>query len=277
MLFLPVLIWNAEHDWASFRFQLVRATATHGWSLRTVGEFIGLQFGLVGFILLPVVLSGLDVDGMARISPGRRRGHSAVDRGDRSLRLFLLEIADAAGRRYLADVHVADRICRRRHQYRDAAAGGLAGGDDQIGGVVGEAAIVSGIAFVVVVFFYYVATPWNFIGRADPIGGEAGYEQVVDRAKAELQKTGATWIATTDYRTYSMLRWFFGGRVPVIQINERGRYLGLSRSRHEFDQRAIPASMSGASPTTAPPIHSGRRRRRSASRSNGSSAAGAGS
>jgi hypothetical protein len=37
----------------------VRATATHGWSLRTVGDFIGLQFGLVGFILLPVVLSAL--------------------------------------------------------------------------------------------------------------------------------------------------------------------------------------------------------------------------
>src|SRR6202041_2795835 len=55
-LFLPVLIWNAGHDWASFRFQFVRATATHGWSFRTVGDFIGLQFGLVGFISLPVVL-----------------------------------------------------------------------------------------------------------------------------------------------------------------------------------------------------------------------------
>src|SRR5260221_3875445 len=59
VLFLPVLIWNAGHDWASFRFQLVRATATHEPSLRTVGDFIGLQFGLVGIILLPVVLSGV--------------------------------------------------------------------------------------------------------------------------------------------------------------------------------------------------------------------------
>ena len=57
-------------------------------------------------------------------------------------------------------------------------------------------------------------------------------EQVAARAQAELQKTGATWIATTDYRTYSMLRWYFNGRVPVIQINERGRFHGLSRSRH---------------------------------------------
>jgi hypothetical protein len=77
------------------------------------------------------------------------------------------------------------------------------------------------------VFLYYVATPWNFIGRTDPVGGEAGYEAIVDRAKVELQKTGATWIATTDYRTYAMLRWFFGDRLPVVQINERGRYLGF--------------------------------------------------
>jgi len=42
-----------------------------------------------------------------------------------------------------------------------------------------------------------------------------------------LQATGATWIATTDYRTYSMLRWYLAGRVPVIQINERDRFLGF--------------------------------------------------
>jgi hypothetical protein len=42
-----------------------------------------------------------------------------------------------------------------------------------------------------------------------------------------LQKTGATWIATTDYRTYAMMRWYFNGRVPVLQINERGRFMGF--------------------------------------------------
>ena len=59
VVFAPVLIWNTQHDWASFRFQFVRAVATHGWSLRTVGEFLAIQFGLVGFVMLPVVLSGV--------------------------------------------------------------------------------------------------------------------------------------------------------------------------------------------------------------------------
>jgi len=86
------------------------------------------------------------------------------------------------------------------------------------------AGIVSGIAWVVLVFLYYVAAPWNFIGRADPIGGEAGFDQVMARAEAELAKTGATWIVATDYRTYAMLRWHFRDRVPVVDVFERGRF-----------------------------------------------------
>jgi hypothetical protein len=95
-------------------------------------------------------------------------------------------------------------------------------------------AVISGIAFLVGVFFYYVAAPWNLIGRTDPVGGETGYELVAARARDQLQKTGATWIATTDYRTYAMLRWHLGDRVPVVEITERGPR--FSRSWHELDR-----------------------------------------
>jgi hypothetical protein len=78
------------------------------------------------------------------------------------------------------------------------------------------------------VFFYYVATPWNFLGRMDPVGAEAGYEALVARVEAEIRKTGATWIATTNYRTYAMLRWFFRDRLPVIEVIERGRFQGFA-------------------------------------------------
>jgi 4-amino-4-deoxy-L-arabinose transferase-like glycosyltransferase len=227
VLFLPVLIWNSQHDWASFRFQFVRATATHEWSLRTVGDFIGLQFGLVGFILLPVVLWGLALTAWR----GYRRGDAVaillstaviVPFGYFILKSLTLRVGDTWPM-FMWPVGFAAAAVNIAMLPREGWPAWM------IKSTISwaNAAIASGIVFVVLVFFYYVVSPWNFIGRTDPIGGEAGYEAVVDRAQAELQKIGATWIATTDYRTYAMLRWFFNGRVPVIQINERGRFLGF--------------------------------------------------
>ena len=227
IVFLPVLIWNAEHDWASFRFQFVRAVAAHPFSLRTVGEFIGLQFGLVGFVLLPVVLSGVTLTALRGY---RTREPVAILLSTgvlvpllyffwKSLTLrvgdtwpmFLWPAGFAATAINLAILpreNFSARMVRSTFWWA-------------------RVAVISGIAFVVGVFFYYVAAPWNWIGRTDPVGAEAGYEQVAGRAREQLQATGATWIATTDYRTYAMLRWHFKGQVPVIQINERGRFQGF--------------------------------------------------
>jgi 4-amino-4-deoxy-L-arabinose transferase-like glycosyltransferase len=226
-LFLPVLIWNSQHDWASFRFQFVRATATHEWSLRTIGDYIGLQFGLVGFILLPVVLSGL----MLTAWRGYRRGDAVA---------ILLSTAVIVPFAYFFWKSLTLRVGDTWPMFMWPI--GFAATAINITMLPREgwpawmiksairwavAAIASGIVMVVLIFLYYVVSPWNFIGKTDPVGGEAGYQQVVDRAQAELQKIGATWIATTDYRTYAMLRWYFQDRIPVIQINERGRYMGF--------------------------------------------------
>jgi 4-amino-4-deoxy-L-arabinose transferase-like glycosyltransferase len=227
VVFLPVLIWNAGHDWASFRFQFVRATATHEWSFRTLGDFIGLQFGLVGFILLPVVLSGVALTAWR----GYRRGDAVaillstcviVPFGYLFWKSLTLRVGDTWPT-FLWPIGFAATAINIAMLPREGWPAWMI--KSTISWAV--AAIVSGIVFVVLVFLYYVVSPWNFIGRTDPIGGEAGYEQVVDRAQAEFQKIGASWIATTDYRTYAMMRWYFKGRVPVIQVNERGRFLGF--------------------------------------------------
>jgi hypothetical protein len=228
IVFLPVLIWNAGHDWASFRFQFVRAVATHELSLRTVGEFLGLQFGLVGFVLLPVVLSGVTLTAW--------RGYR-----DREPVAILLSTAVLVPFLYFCWKSLSLRVGDTWPMFLWPA--GFAAAAINITKLPRDGwpewiiqstawwarvAVISGIGFVVGVFFYYVAAPWNLIGRTDPVGGEAGYEHVAARARDELKRTGATWIATTDYRTYAMLRWHFNGRVPVIQINERGRFQGFA-------------------------------------------------
>jgi len=58
----------------------------------------------------------------------------------------------------------------------------------------------------------------RMVQSLDPAGVAARTLEVMD-------KTGANWIATTDYRTSSMLRWELKDRLPVVQINERCRYM----------------------------------------------------
>lgn len=227
IVFSPVLIWNAQHDWASFRFQFVRAVADRQFSLRTVGEFIGMQFGLVGFVLLPVVLFGVTLTAWRGY---RTREPVAILLSTAVLVPFLyflwksltLRVGDtwpmflwpagfaatAINLVMMSKEGVSERMIKSTFRWA-------------------RVAVVSGIGFVVGVFFYYLAAPWNLIGRTDPVGAEAGYEQVVVRAREQLRATGATWIATSDYRTYAMLRWHFNGQVPVVQINERGRFQGF--------------------------------------------------
>ena len=227
-VFSPVLIWNAQHDWATFRFQSVRAIADHGVLLRTVGEFIGIQFGLVGFVLLPVVLFATALTAWRGY-----RGREPV--------AILLSSAVIVPFAYFLWKSLTLRVGDTWPMFLWPA--GLAAVAINVTRMPFEGwsvrlvkstvfwartAVTSGIAFVVCVFLYSTVAPWNLIGRTDPVGTEAGYDLVAARVEAQLQATGATWVATTDYRTYSMLRWFLRGRVPVVEINERGRFQGFA-------------------------------------------------
>jgi len=226
-LFSPVLIWNAQHDWASFRFQSVRAVATHELSLRTVGDFFGLQFFLVGPILLTVLLSAVSLTAWRGI---RQRDAIAILLSASVIVPFVyflwksltLRIGDTWPM-FLWPIGFAAAAINIAMLSREGWPAWM------IRSTVrwAELAVASGIVLVAGAFLYSVAIPWNFFGKADPIGGEAGYEQVASRARSEMQKIGAGWIATTDYRTYAMLRWYFKDRVPVVQINERGRFTGF--------------------------------------------------
>jgi hypothetical protein len=227
VLFSPVLIWNAQHDWASFRFQSVRAVATHELSLRTVGDFFGLQFFLVGPILLPVLLSAVALTAWRGT---RQRDAISILLSTCVIVPFVyflwksltLRIGDTWPM-FLWPIGFAAAAINIAMLPREGWPAWM------IKSTVrwAKLAVASGIVLVVGAFLYSVAIPWNFFGKADPIGGEAGYEQLASRAREEMQKIGASWIATTDYRTYAMLRWYFGDGVPVVQINERGRFLGF--------------------------------------------------
>ena len=228
-IFAPVLIWNASHDWASFRFQLVRATVAPAFSWARIGEFLGLQFSLVGPALFPVTLSGVFMLAWR----GYRRGEPVAILLSTCVALpflyFLwrsttLRIGDTWPM-FMWPIGFAAATINLWWLWRQPAMARLARSSTRWAWT----AIVSGLAIVVFTFCYYVAGSTPLLGRLDPGGAEAGYQQVAARARAALKATGATWIATMDYRTYAELKWWLrGDDVPVIQLNERARFLGFS-------------------------------------------------
>ncbi|KAF1079235.1 MAG: hypothetical protein GQF41_4431 [Candidatus Rifleibacterium amylolyticum] len=53
---VPILYWNSQHDWISFKFQLDSRLAGNTRSLaHNLGEFIGGQLGTIGLTLWPVL------------------------------------------------------------------------------------------------------------------------------------------------------------------------------------------------------------------------------
>jgi 4-amino-4-deoxy-L-arabinose transferase-like glycosyltransferase len=225
LAFAPVLYWNAIHDWASFRFQLDRPPQVSGWSARYLGEFLGQQFVLVGILLFPIVI-GASV--MLAMRGYRNRDpvsillstavivpllfcihHALTKRVGDSWPLFVWPIAFAC-----AAINLK--------QWREVAPQSRMA---QMGPAIMAFVVASSIIFVFAAHLYYIVGSANYLGKNDPIGKEASFGAVVTAADRTRREIGAGWFVVTDYRMYSMLRWHLRDAVPVVQLNERSRYI----------------------------------------------------
>jgi len=68
VMFLPVVVWNAQHDWASFRFQFTDRFQGHTFNPINPLSYLAIQL----FVATPVVLAGA-VWLYARVGCNRRR------------------------------------------------------------------------------------------------------------------------------------------------------------------------------------------------------------
>jgi 4-amino-4-deoxy-L-arabinose transferase-like glycosyltransferase len=226
LAFSPVLYWNAIHDWASFRFQLDRPAQISGWSLKFFGDFIGQQFILIGILLFPVIMWGTT---MLATAGFRRREPIAILLSSAVIFPLLFLIKHSLSARvgdswplFIWPLAIACTAISFKHWREDSAFWPA-----RISLATLVVAIVGGIAFVAATELYYLTGKSNYLGKNDPIGKEASFADVVTAANAARKQVGARWFMTTDYRMCAMLRWHLRDTVPVIQLNERARYVGF--------------------------------------------------
>ncbi len=229
IIFTPVIYWNATHDWVSFRFQLDRTPQLQEWSPKFLIDLLGQQFALIGPVLFPVMMMGT---GMLAWRGYRDREPIAIllstcvlfPLGFFVWRSFSLRIGDSWPL-FVWPFGFAAAIVNLKTWRQKNPSSWL---------TPIAPSIVSGLAIVACVSLYYLVGSANFLGRHDPIGNEAGFGSLATAVEQDLNKTGANWLATVDYRTTAILRWHLRDRYPVVQINERSRYLDFKTSEKAF-------------------------------------------
>ena len=226
LVFSPVLYWNATHDWASFRFQLDRPAQLTGWSLKFFGDFLGQQFILIGVLMLPVIIWGT---AMLAMHDFRRREPVAILLSTAVIFPLLFLIRHSLTARvgdswplFIWPLAFACTAISYKHWREDSSSWPA-----RFSFATLVVAIVGGIAFVAATELYYLTGKANVLGKNDPIGKEISFADVVAAADTARKDTGAKWFVTTDYRMWSMLRWHLRDAVPVVQLNERARYVGF--------------------------------------------------
>ncbi|HYM17877.1 MAG TPA: glycosyltransferase family 39 protein [Micropepsaceae bacterium] len=220
LLFAPVVLWNAQHDWVSFQMQFGRVSAG-GLTWRYLLELLGAQVGLAspfifGFGIWALYRSMRDRDGswpdlkliVFLMAPAviYFLVHALHDRVQGNWPSFLYSafaIAVAAGLQILA---------RREHLTRTVRISRLL------------AAPLAGVMTVAV----YAQAMFGIVPVVrEPVSRliAAGIEPVVMDLEVLKSQAGASVIVTTSYAVTGWLSFYLPRGTPVIQLNERTRWI----------------------------------------------------
>jgi 4-amino-4-deoxy-L-arabinose transferase-like glycosyltransferase len=215
LVFSPNLAWNAEHGWITFAFQFGRVQSGHV-TLRYLGEFIAAQIGMATPFIFVLAVMGL-----------------VLARKDRRLRLIAILIVPAVVYFLVHALH--DRVQANWTSFlfpAFAVAAAAAASSEAWTGIASRIATLSArlaapVAALVLGFCYLQALGGVLpAGRADPISRLLGFG-MRDSAAAIVQlqlESGAAGLVTTDYATAGWLAFYLPSTVPVVTLNDRGRW-----------------------------------------------------
>jgi Dolichyl-phosphate-mannose-protein mannosyltransferase len=219
---LPVLVWNEAHHWESFTKQFGRVGAGHDLTLRYFGELIGASFGLLGPPI--AILAGI---GLWRAM--------AVAWRDRQSPEFLLLCSVVPIGVYLLLHSLHDRVQANwpapmypaLAALAALAAAGTGKAATPFEQLLRRSAVPFGLG-VCAVLYWHLMFPLVTLGESrDPTAQTRGWSEFGRAIEAQRIAVGAQWIATTSYATTGQLAFQERSNVPVLQIDERLRYINL--------------------------------------------------
>jgi hypothetical protein len=223
-IFSPFVLWNAGHGWATFVKQGGRAAA-NGFAPFYLVEFIGAQILLMNPLAFPAVAAA--VAGVSWRAPAGPRS------AEEARRLLVSTIApaviyfaihalhDRVEGNWLAPVLPACAILAGDWVERARRAG--AG----FKRVAARAALwAAPLAFAVMALaFVQTLTGILPLGAADPTERLEGFRDLARGVDARARAEGAHFVLAQGYALASLLRYYGDVTIPVVQREERIRWI----------------------------------------------------
>jgi 4-amino-4-deoxy-L-arabinose transferase-like glycosyltransferase len=209
LLFLPVLLWNADHHWASFLKQGGRTGAFHpARAVQFLGELVLGQLGLATPLVFLLCAAGLA----------------------RATRLAVVRRDPAAG--LLAALGVFPALVFIQHAFGDRVQGNwpevlypaavIAAAMLPLALRWLKPALAVGFVMTLLVYVQAIASPIPLGGVSDPtirvLGGWAGLAEAV---QSRARQTGALFVAIDEYGLGSELALRLPASMPVVADDPR--------------------------------------------------------
>jgi 4-amino-4-deoxy-L-arabinose transferase-like glycosyltransferase len=224
LLALPVVVWNANHGWASFAKQFGRVAGgdrlTPVYFLELVGGYLGLASPLIAV---------LGLIGLWRVT------RSALSERDQARTLVAASIVPLLAYMLLHTVH--DRVQANwvAPLYPALAlCAAIALSDRWPGARPFETALAKwslGVGLLLTgLLFVHILRPLPLLSPSkDPTSQTRGWAEFAAEVDALRRARGACWVATTSYATTGQLAYQLDAKTPVIELTDRIRYVHLPR------------------------------------------------
>ncbi|PTW62328.1 dolichyl-phosphate-mannose-protein mannosyltransferase [Breoghania corrubedonensis] len=224
LITVPVVQWNAAHEWASFVKQFGRAVP-HGWTSRFIGEFIGAELGLLNPAIAVIALVGIGV-AVARTVRRRDAGwalplltslpffayllfHSLHNRVQANWPAPLFPALVLMAAFVAADIETRSGMMARVLK------------------ILRAVAVPIGVAVSLVIYVHAVTPLTGAFARKDPTFQLRGWPEVAREITELAKREDAAWVATSAYGMTGQIAFALheaGSALPVFQLDERIRY-----------------------------------------------------
>jgi 4-amino-4-deoxy-L-arabinose transferase-like glycosyltransferase len=236
-IFAPVILWNYRQGWASFALQFGRAHI-NDLSIRYIGEFLGSQIGLLTPFVFILALCGLRL-GLRRHGDKDDEAHLFLVSLIAPLLAYFLfhSLHGRVHGNWIAPAYPVVAILGAEAAFRQFEF------STRLQGIIAwsrRLAVPVGLAVTAIAYLQAATAFVPMDPSTDPTGLMSGWAHLADQLDAIAEDMDARYIITSHYVLTSELNIYSRAPRPIIQYNERIRWLSFDAPPAEvFGQRGL--------------------------------------